>query len=475
MRLPIRLRLTLAFAAVMAVVLGAAGVFVHDRMQSNLDQGIATALRARAADVSALAQQSDAGLREARTSAIARRAQIAQIVAPGGRVIDATPGLAPGPLAPRGTLAEARRGRPVTLDVRLHGRGPVRLLATSVSAQDLALVVIVGQPLAERNQALSDLSNVLYVGGPAALLLASFAGYLLAAAALRPVEALRRQAAAISATDLDTQLPAGRSNDELGRLGRTLNEMLARIHTSVSRERTFVADASHELRTPLAMIRTELELIGRDQPSGAALKHATGSAIEETDRLSRLADDLLLLTRSDHGGLGRVEVCRATDLLAAAAARADRRVSPAVPEITVHARDTASVAADRGRIGRALDNLLDNAMRYGAHSIELVARAIDGVVELHVLDDGPGFPDEFLPHAWERFARAETGRTEDGAGLGLAIVLATARLHGGEAHAANRSAGGADVWISLPGAAAPNEAEPHRQREPSRVPSTNPR
>jgi signal transduction histidine kinase len=479
MRLPVRMRLTLAFAVVMALVLGAAGVFVHGRMESNLDQGIATALRSRAADVSALAQQSDAGLREARTSAIARRAQIAQILDPRGRVIDATPGLPAGPLIPAGPLAQARRGSPVTRDTHLPGRGPVRLLATSVRAQDLRLVVVVGQPLTERDQALSGLTNVLLIGGPAALLLASFAGYLLAAAALRPVEALRRRAAAISAADLDTQLPVGPSKDELGRLGRTLNEMLARIHASVSRERTFVADASHELRTPLTMIRTELELIARDQPSGLALQHATRSAIEEADRLSRLADDLLLLTRADHGERLEAEQCTTVSLLATAATRARRRAHPGTAEITVDDSEPLTFTADRLRVGRALDNMIDNALRHTEHRVELAARIKEHSVELHVLDDGPGFPPEFLPHAWERFARADTARTEDHAGLGLAIVQTIATLHQGQAHATNRHDGGADVWIALPLAGMTNaqrlsaDTDGHPPTAPSSTPASH--
>src|SRR5207302_10714869 len=148
-------------------------------------------------------------------------------------------------------------------------------------------------------RALSDLPGVLGLGGPSALWLASIAGFLLTGGALRPVEAMRRRAAAISATTLAERLAPAGGDDEFGRLERTLNEMLARIQTSVVRERTFVSDASHELRSPLAVLRTELELIARDRPSGHALQSAIGSTIEETDRLRRIADDLLTLARAD--------------------------------------------------------------------------------------------------------------------------------------------------------------------------------
>jgi signal transduction histidine kinase len=227
--------------------------------------------------------------------------------------------------------------------------------------------------------------------------------------------------------------------------------MVERIRASAARERTFVADASHELRTPLAMVRTELELIARDKPSGPELERAARSAIEEADRLTRLTDELLLLTRADHGR--SVLSRRPSDvgeLLDAAVARAQRRVQADGVRVEVVSGIEAVVSADTERIGQALDNLVDNAVRYAERGVELSAKSVDGVIELHVTDDGAGFPPDFLPHAWERFARADTGRTEDGSGLGLAIVRTIAEQHGGAAGARNRPAGGADVWISVP-------------------------
>jgi signal transduction histidine kinase len=227
--------------------------------------------------------------------------------------------------------------------------------------------------------------------------------------------------------------------------------MLGRIHSSVERERTFVADASHELRSPLAVLRTELELVARDRPSGAALQSAIGSAIEEADRLSRLADDLLLLSRADDHALtiDAVSVSVAT-LLEQAADRARRRPAAAGKQIVLDLPADIHVLVDRDRVGQAIDNMLANALRYANTRVQLNARRAAHWAELHVIDDGPGFPPHFLPDAWERFARADAARTEDGAGLGLAIVRTLAEAHGGEAHAANAAAGGADVWITLP-------------------------
>jgi signal transduction histidine kinase len=467
-RIPVRLRLTLAFVLVMAIVLAAAGVFVHGRLQSNLDHGIDSALRSRAADVAALAQQSDSGLREAqRADRLGRRAQLAQILNQRGAIVDQTSGLPRRPLLTGSTLTRARQQPYTIVNTHLPSPGPVRLLATPVNAQGQRLLVVVGQSLEDRNRALDNLAGVLLVGGPVALLLASLAGYALTGAALRPVEAMRRRAAAISATDLDTRLPPAGGNDELGRLGRTLNEMLARIQAAMARERTFVSDASHELRSPLAMVKTELELIARDRPTGVRLQQAAQSAIEETDRLTRLTDDLLLLTRADHGQAAlRTAPQDAADLLAEAADRARRRTSGPGPEIEVRDAAGATLLADRDRVAQALDNLVDNALRFAAERVELGAEVRGDRVELHVLDDGPGFPPEFLPHAWERFARADGARTEGGTGLGLAIVRTVAELHGGETRASNRPGGGADVSISFPGGAGrPLESNGKRTRE----------
>jgi len=454
-RLPIRARLTLAFAAAMAAVLTATGAFVYLRLGRSLDEALNQGLSARADDVAALARQAEAGLREGGGRLVGGEESFAQVIDERGAVIDATPQV-PARLLSDGELARARRG---TVLVDRSGDGdltdPVRLLATPVRAQDQELVIVVGTALDDRNDALGSLRTQLFLGGPIALLLASLAGYALSAAALRPVESMRRRAEAISAAQAGSRLPVPRARDEVSRLGETLNAMLARLEEALARERRFVSDASHELRTPLALLRTELELALRRPRSADELERAVRSAAEESERLAQLAEDLLVIARSDQGELPlRASRVSVREVLAAVAERYVSRAREAGREIAVDAGPGVTLVADELRLAQALGNLVENALRYGTGTIGLVALERDGSVELHVTDEGPGFPPAFLPRAFERFSRADEARGRGGAGLGLAIVEVIARAHGGTAGAGNRSGHGADVWLALPKARA---------------------
>jgi heavy metal sensor kinase len=441
-RLPIRWRLTLAFAAAMALVLSATGTFVYLRMKSDLEATVDTGLRNRGADAAALAGE---GFERSGTSPLTERGEnLAQVLSADGDVLDGTPGYRSRPLI---TPSELRRARRETIFVeRAHLAGadaPVRILATPAGSR----VAVVGALLDDRDEALHRLLVALLIGGPVALLLASLAGYGVAAAALRPVESMRREAAEVSVRRPGRRLPVPPADDEIGRLGETLNDMLARLEAAFERERGFTADASHELRTPLSVLRTELELALREGRTEDELRDALRSAAEETDRLSRLAEDLLVLARSDQGELKlHTEQVPAREVLE----RARRRYAARGGSIDVVPDGNLRVLVDPPRIDQALANLVENALRHGGGEVKLAAEERDGAVELHVRDAGPGFPDEFLPSAFQRFTRADPARRRGGAGLGLAIVLAIAEAHGGEAEVRNRPEGGADAWIRLP-------------------------
>jgi signal transduction histidine kinase len=442
----------------MALVLAATGLFVYLRLESELDAAINQGLRSRAGDVGALVTQAEGGLAEAGRLPLTERGEnLAQILDAGDRVVDATPAYQGGPLL---SAAERRRALRSTITVdraRLAPEGePARLLATPVHAQDRNLIVVVGAYLDDRRDALRSLAKLLAIGGAAALLLASLAGYGVAAGALRPVERMRRRAAGIQAADPGARLPVAAARDEIGRLGETLNAMLARLEVAFERERTFVADASHELRTPLSILKAELELALREGRTHAQLTDALRSAADETDRLVQLAEDLLVIARSDQGGLPiRRERIAVRDVLERVAERHTRDGA----SIEVAVAEGLELDADRLRLEQALGNLADNALRYGGSTVELSAEAEGDGVRLWVRDDGDGFPDGFAAEAFQRFTRADAARGRGGAGLGLAIVAVIARAHGGTAGAGNRATGGAEVWISLPGAR-PLDPEP---------------
>jgi two-component system OmpR family sensor kinase len=468
-RVGLRMRVTLAFAGAMAVLLAALGMFVYVRFEGSLDRSINQSLRSRADDVRALVSQADSGLRQSgRSSLAAPGERFAQIIGPSGTVVDQTPGLPSHPLLGAGDRSRVASGP------KLFGRqtvagaaGSSRLLAMPVRAQDQRLIVIVGSSLHQRDAALAELRTVLAIGGPVALVLASLLGYAVAALALGSVESMRRRALQVSLHEPGHRLPVPPGGDELARLARTLNEMLARNETAFQRERSFVADASHELRSPLAILRAELDVALMGESSHEELRRAVLSASDEAERLSALAEDLLLLAEADQGRLPierrPIEVGETLERLRE---RFARRARDAGATISTRASPGLSAVADRLRLEQALGNLIENSLSHGARQIIVQSRRRDDALELHVSDDGPGFPPAFLPLAFERFARAERSRTAPGAGLGLAIVRSIARAHGGDAHVANVAGGGAHVWLSIPQPpSAPNGPAPQQRLE----------
>jgi two-component system, OmpR family, sensor kinase len=452
--LPIRLRLTLAFALAMAAVLAATGAVLYFRLASSLDVAINEGLEARAGEIGALVRRDRSGLNAAlQAGTFDQDERFVQVLDRRGRIVAATPGLMGQPLI--GVEELTRMGANDTLTVErdeVRGvEGPARLLARSIDSSAGARVVVVGLSLEERNDALERLLGELFIVGPVALLLASLLAYALARSALRPVEAMRVEAAAISAAEPSRRLSLPKARDEISRLADTLNKMLARLESALTRERNFVADASHELRTPLALLKSELELALRRPRSAAELEQALRSAAHETDRLVRLAEDLLVLARSDQGRLPlrRIPVSAAA-ILAQVAERFRPEAERAGRAILVDTPDRLRVVGDDVRLEQALGNLIDNALRHGGGAIRLSALEKNGAVELHVADEGAGLPPEFVARAFERFSRANEARSGEGAGLGLALVEVIARAHDGSTHAANRDGGGADVWLSIP-------------------------
>ena len=418
----------------MAAVLVLAAVFVYLRVASDLGSSIDDGLTTRANDLQRLIESGDPRRIDLGESGSEGSEDIlAEVLRMDGSVVESS-GRADSPtVLDSSELAEARKG-PTIFDA---GEVPgieeeARLLARPVQAGEGNFIIVTGASTGDRAETLSGLVKTFAIGGPLALLLASAIGYGLASLAMRPVEAMRARAGAISLDRRGERLPLPAAADEIGRLGRTLNEMLARIEASLEHERSFVADASHELRTPLAVIRGELELGLRPDRDEAERKAAMISAAEEVDRLQALADDLLALARSDDG---RLPLERRTvsiaELLERVRARSARRAQDAGRPLLVTTDDGLVADVDSVRIESALTNLVDNSLRHGGGPISLEAGRDAGVLRLKVSDRGPGFPADFVPVAFDRFSRAEAGRTTTGNGLGLAIVRAIAIAHGG--------------------------------------------
>jgi signal transduction histidine kinase len=422
----------------MVVVLVAAGLFVYVRLKDDLNESLAAGLQTRAAAVAASDEASAGASGDAEEG-------FAQVLGTDGDVIDLAGGAGNAALSSQ----ERRRvagGEELILERPVPGiEGTARILARSGRGSD---VVVVGQSLDDRDETLGSVVTSFAVGGPIAVVLASLLGYLLAAAGLRPVEAMRKRAGQISLDGEEERLPLPPAHDEVRRLGETLNEMLDRLRRSFERERRFVADASHELRTPVAVIKAELEGALRAGRHDLQVREALVAAVEECDGLAQLAEDLLVVARSGDGELPvRPESVSVDALLAGVEQRFGDRAKERGRSIRVEGTAGLQVDADELRMRQALGNLVDNALRYGAGEIVLRASSSQPGVSLEVSDAGKGFGQDIADRAFERFARGDGARTRGGAGLGLSIVRAIAEAHGGRAELVRGEGATVRIWV----------------------------
>jgi two-component system OmpR family sensor kinase len=445
MRFPLRVRVTLASAASIALILAALSFFVYARLQAELIRSADSALRTRAEVIASGIGRAGPGGFDTPDS---WTGGLTQILTPAGH-LEMSHGLS-GP----GLSAAALRGirEPQFLSIpTAPGRPALRAFVLPTS-EGQRFFVVTGSAMTEVSQTLASLRLLLETAGPAALALACLAAWVLAGTALRPVERMRREAAAISVSQPSRRLPVPAAKDEIARLGRTLNSLLDRLQDARDREQRLLDDASHELRTPLSILKAELDLtLSRPREPGE-LEAALRSASEETDRLARLAEDLLVLSRARAGGF-RIHRMGTSlqDLLSRACAGHQARAQDRGARIE-WAAPAVQIPVDPMRIRQALDNLLDNAIRYGPESgglIRIEAAVSDQVATLRTENTGPGFGGGLLPRAFEAFVRGDGDvASHTGAGLGLVIVRAVARAHGGAATAENVP-GGARVTMTL--------------------------
>jgi two-component system OmpR family sensor kinase len=354
--------------------------------------------------------------------------------------------------------AEGRRvvaeGRAAFETVSMHGQR-VRTVALPVRRNDrLVEVVQVGVPLAPTERTLQRWIEALLVLVPLGVGLAAAGGRLMARAALRPVDEMALAARRIDAEALARRITVRGTGDELDRLAETLNGMLARLENTFGNMRRFSADAAHELRTPLTALKGTLEVALRAERSGAEYRAALASALEEVERLVRLAEDLLLLSRSSAGPespRARVELEGLVLDVADVGARLakDHGVS-----VRVGAVAPVAVLGDAGALRRALLNLVENGVKYtpAAGRVEISVAEVGGDVVVAVEDTGPGIDPRDTARIFEPFVRLDTARDREsgGSGLGLAIARSIIVAHRGSLAVERRDPSGSRFTIHLP-------------------------
>jgi two-component system, OmpR family, sensor kinase len=451
---PIRFRLAASVSLVTCVLFVVVGFLFLRSFRHGLETSKDPGLRSQAqALINAVTTDGEALDLRTGAAGIPSTDTVAQVVTRGGEVVTSTREAGSAP------VLNGRRLRAVGEEARFFRaevgseREPFRVLARAVPA-DPSRVVVLASSLEDTDIAVDRVRNAVLVGGAFAVVATGVGAWLLAAAALRPVERMRREAADISEHDRTSRLEVPSTRDEIAALGITMNELLARLQGALSRERAFVADAGHELRTPLALLSTELELARRSTRTQEELRESIVHAGSATERLERLVDELLFLAREQQSPVVGEEPVPVVMVVEQSVAAFRGAAEVADVTLAVHVDQSVELLAVPSSCRRVLDNLVDNALRYApaGSTIEVRVRHVDHEVEIEVLDRGPGFPPGFLPHAFERFRRADDARSRDsgGAGLGLAIVRSVAERAGGSATAGNRSGGGAAVGVRLP-------------------------
>jgi signal transduction histidine kinase len=434
----VRARTTAAATAVVGVALVAGAVVLVVLVRLELTDNVQTAAELRASDVVAVLESGD---RPTSLAVDDDEGSVVQVLDRAGTVVAASANV-----AARRALVRVDPGDTRTVDdLGVGDDGPYRVVARST--RDGAYTVVVGETLEPVAESTEALSPVLGAGIPAMLVLVAATTWTVTGRALRPVESIRREVAAISSEDLGRRVPVAPGDDEIARLARTMNAMLDRLEASGRRQRRFVSDASHELRSPIATVRHELE-VAMAHPDDADVRALAADLLAEAHRMERLVDALLVLARADEGSLdGRHRPVDLDDLALDEAARLRHRGRVRVDTTGVSA---GRVEGDAAQLGRLVRNLTDNAERHAASVVTLAVTSHDGHVELAVGDDGPGVPAAERERIFERFTRLDDARARDtgGAGLGLAIVAEVARAHGATVRV--EDAGGARFVVSFP-------------------------
>ncbi|WP_445529071.1 HAMP domain-containing sensor histidine kinase [Streptomyces cyslabdanicus] len=422
-RRSLRLRLTAAAAAVIATGLAGAAVllvvWLHASLIGELDQ----AALQRAQVVAADRDSADVPVADHGGAAV-------QVIAGKGKVLASSANLRGRP--PAFTFPASRSATPharTVADIPVGPGGTWRAVGIPAGTARDPVTVYVALPTGSVDRGLARLTVGLATGVPAVVAALTGVVWLFTGRALRPVEGMRAQTAEITASDLSRRLDVPPADDALGRLATTLNDLLARLDASTRRQRRFVADAAHELRTPLSTLHTRLSVAAQHPGLTDGRSLATG-LLPQTERLTRLVDDLLHLARLDARPRPRARPVDLDEIVFTEVREARRRTRLVIDQ---HAVGAARVAGDEDALARVVRNLLDNAARHAGTRIDVSLRTLGDTAQLIVADDGPGIPEADRERVFGRFTRLDDARARDtgGSGLGLAIVRDTVTAHHG--------------------------------------------
>jgi heavy metal sensor kinase len=456
--LPIRARLTVWYAALLAVIIVALGAFLVLRLRSDLQAAVDRDVRSAAAMVAAgYAADGTEEFLEVAEKVLPRGASAAQVLDASGRVL-LTYGddVAARDMVDADVREGALAGRRWLLTARPDDEPGERFRLMALPADRLGdrRVVVVAESLESVDRSVDRVLVLLLFAGPAALAATALGGWWLARKALLPVERMTSQAQGIGIDRLDERIAVPTANDEIRRLAVTLNAMLDRLEHGVEEKHRLIADASHELRTPLAVMRAELDVTLRGEQLSPDARLVLESAREEVGRMSRTVDNLLTLAEVDEGRLGLLTARVGLRDAIEAAARPLRPLADAKHLHLEVAGDGAMAQADPQRLHQAITNLIENAIKYARPDghVRATAWSTDGEVGVTVADDGPGIPADARTHVFDRFYRVDgaRGRDDGGSGLGLAICREIAGAHGGRVWVESEEGRGSRFSLALP-------------------------
>lgn len=459
MNLPIRTRLTLWYVALLALVLLALGVFLVVRLRAGLIRGADEGLETRAAQISLGLQNGCEGefqdVSDASLVGLPQGESGAQLLSSDGRVLESSGDPVAGrPMIGRDAITRVLGGSTVRTTIGTgRDREPFRVLAVGLPAGTCDGVIVVTTSLEDVDRSVRELMVLLFIGGPAVLVLAGAGGWWLARRALAPVARMTEEADEIGIERLDERIDVPPTSDELQHLAVTLNSMLDRLERGVEDKRRFVADASHELRTPLAVMRSELDVSLRSNDLTPGAREVLRSAEEEVERMRSIVENLLTLARADAGALPLLRArANLRDMADAVISAAEPLAEPHCVRIVAEG-PRVDVEVDRARIEQVLSNLVSNAVRFSPRDgvVRVLTWAKDGAAGCTVSDDGPGVPQAMVGRIFEPFVRADPARASDGgSGLGLAICRKIVTAHRGRIWLETQPGRGSAFSFSLP-------------------------